>query len=130
MRAPPIRWRRMVELDRSSRASLGSETVASRPAAVAQRPVDPRVIPLLDLLADLIAHHLVANPVVPGQQDPSETSPREEPAVPSGGQPGIPGPSPIVPADSHETSHPSPAEPHRRTRRRAKGDKEPPHASD
>jgi hypothetical protein len=45
----------MVDLDRSPRASLQSETAASRPATtVVQGPVDPRVVPLLDLLAALI----------------------------------------------------------------------------
>src|SRR6266851_7275223 len=99
---------------------------ASRSAAAAPLgPIDPRVVPLLDLLAALIAHHIVANPTVPCQQETTSPSPAA-PAT-SGATPGIPGPRPIVPADSHAQSHTSPTEPRRRTRRQAKGDKESQH---
>ncbi len=104
---------------------------ASRPAAAAPLvPVDPRVIPLLDLLAERIAHRIVANLGVPCQQETGEPSPSPAAPATSGAQPGIPGPSPTVPADLHEQSHTNPTEPRRRTRRQAKGDKESQHGSD
>jgi hypothetical protein len=117
--------------DQARRRQRQKAVGASRPGVAAPLgPVDPRVIPLLDLIAEHIAHHIVADLSVPCQEETSEAFPSSAASLPGGAQPGIPGPSPTVPADLHEESHPNPTEPRRRTRRRAKGDKEFQHGSD
>ena len=110
----------------SKKAVTGSLPAAADPVG----SVDTRLVALLDLIAERIAHHIVANPGVPCQQETAEASPSPPPPATFGATPGIPGPSPTVPADSHSQSHASPTEPRRRTRRQAKGDKESQHGSD
>ncbi len=117
--------------DKARRRQRQKAVGASRPGAAAPLgPVDPRVIPLLDLVAERITHRIVANLGVPCQQETGEPSPSPAAPATSGAQPGIPGPSPTVPADLHEQSHTNPTEPRRRTRRQATGDKESQHGSD
>jgi hypothetical protein len=90
---------------------------------------EPRLVPLLDLLADLIARHIVATAGDRGHPEmlgSAASAPAGTPAA----QAEPSGPSPTVPADSQEPSHPSPTKPRRRTRRRTLITKEAPHASD
>lgn len=108
------------------KAATTSCLAASAPVCA----VNPRFVPLLDLIAEFIAHHIVANPAPPCHQKRDEASPSVRPSAALDGSPGIPGPFPTIPADSHERSQATPTEPRRRGRRRAQGGKEFQHESD
>lgn len=119
----PGRWRRARRRRQPAAAPSGPTAV---PAADS---FEPHLVPLLDLLAECIAHHIVTSAGDQCQPETLGATPRA-PAGTEGSQPGIAGPSSTVPVQSHSSSHPSPTKPRRRTRRQAQAKKEAPRASD
>lgn len=114
------------DADRPVRSN-GNETAAPR-------PLNPWLLPLLDLLAELIARDRadLHGAALGGDR---RLGVADHPASPQASarcpeELGNPGPVPRVPADSQKPSHPSSTRPARRTRRRTPTTKEAPDASD
>jgi hypothetical protein len=83
-----------------------------RQETAASGQVDPRLLPLLDLLAELMAQDIVRQTVAEsGAGDrPQDSAPRpaEEDTAPGEDVSGKAGPIPKVPPDSQDDSHPNP----------------------
>jgi len=92
-------------------------SAATAPPTSGNAPLDPHLVPFLDLLAELVARHIVAEQAIGGGEEVPPYSPPLESTLSVEKQPGNASPIPTAPVQSQGRSHANPKPAVRRTAR-------------